>query len=125
MKGSVTIEASFIYPMVLIFMLFTILYNFYAHDKISTKSNAYTHMIKSYFNEDNYDQKTFENSLDNFCFLSNNYTCSYNQISKTLYLKDKYDHIFNVSFSSYERCKFIREYYCLIMQIISQNSGKE
>ena len=122
MKGSTTIEASFIYPLILVLMFVTILYNFYVHDKVSTKANAYTHMIKSYFNESNFYKSDFENSINNFCFLPNSYTCSYDTLRKQLNLQDKYGHSFSVSFSSFERCDFIRQYYCLIIQIISQNS---
>lgn len=122
MNGSATIEASFIYPVIFTLMFFTILYNFYIHDKVALKSNAYSHMIKSYFEESSYDKTDFVNSIDNFCFLSDGYRFSYNKNTKKLCIMDKYGHFFNVPFSSYERCKFIREYYCLIMQIISQIS---
>lgn len=125
MKGSITIEASFIYPILLVIMFFTILYNFYIHDKVAVKSNAYTHMIKSYFEEKNFDKSTFENSMDSFCFLSNSYTCSYNKNTKKLCLTDKYNNFINVPFSSYERCEYIREYYCLIKKILAENNGKE
>lgn len=122
MNGSATIEASFIYPVIFTLMFFTILYNFYIHDKVALKSNAYSHMIKSYFEVSSYDKTDFVNSIDNFCFLSDGYRFSYNKNTKKLCIMDKYGHFFNVPFSSYERCKFIREYYCLIMQIISQIS---
>ena len=122
MKGSTTIEASFIYPLILILVFFTILYNFYVHDKVATKANAYTYMLKSYFTEKDYTSSDFNNSMDNFCFLPNSYTCSYNTLEKKLHLQDKYGHSFYVSFSSYEKCEFIRRYYCLIIQIISQNN---
>lgn len=125
MKGSLTIEASFIYPILLIFIFFTILYNFYAHDKVAAKANAYSDMIHYYYEEKEYDKTNFINSLDNFCFLSDNYTCSYNKNTHKLCLQDKYGQFFNVPFSSYERCEFIREYYCLIKKIIAENLGKE
>ena len=125
MKGSVTIEASFIYPLILVLMFSTILLNFYIHDKVSTKANAYTYMVNSYFEDKNFDKTAYANSMEDFCFLSDTYTCSYNSNTKKLCIMDKYGHFFNVSFSSYERCNFIREYYCLIIQIISKASWKE
>lgn len=115
MKGSLTIEASFIYPIIIAFIILSIMSSFYFHDKVSSKANAYTSMIKSYFNEENeYDKSQFVNSLDEFCLIKNSYTCSYNKYTKKLCLMDNHDHFFNVPFSSYERCEYIRQYYCLV-----------
>ena len=119
MKGSLTIEASFIYPIIISFIFLSIMCSFYFHDKVSSKANAYTSMIKSYFDEEKeYDKSKFANSFDEFCFLKNSYTCSYNKYTKKLCLMDKYDNFFNIPFSSYERCEYIRQYYCLIKRNI-------
>ena len=122
MKGSLTIEASFIYPLVILLTCFTIMYCFYCHDKVSTKANAYTSMIKSYFSEEkSYDQSTFTSSLDDICLLVNDYACSYNKNSKKLSITDTYGHSYTVSFSAIERCDYIRSNYCLIKTILLKN----
>ena len=123
MKGSITIEASFIYSIIIVFIFLTILYNFFCHDKVSAKANAYTSLIKSYFNEEStYDKSDYANSINNFCLLKDSYTCSYNKYTKKLCLMDNYGNFFNVAFSSYERCDFIRQYYCLIKKTLSQKN---
>ena len=115
MKGTLTIEASFIYPIIITFIFLSIMCNFYFHDKVSSKANAYTSMIKSYFNEDKeYDKSPFADSFNNFCLIKDSYKCSYNKYTKKLCLMDKYGNFFNVPFSSFERCEYIRQYYCLI-----------
>ena len=122
MKASLTIEASFIYPIIIIFIMLTIIYCFYCHDKVAVKANAYTSLVKSYFNEETtYDKSNFEASLTSFCLLKGGYTCSYNECTKELSLMDNYGIIFNIGFSSFERCDFIRQYYCIIKQVMSQN----
>ena len=126
MKASLTIEASFIYPIIIVFIMLTIIYSFYCHDKVAVKANAYTSLVKNYFNEKTtYDKSNLETSLASFCLLKENYTCSYNEYTKELSLKDNYGIIFNVGFSSFERCDFIRQYYCIIKQVISQNDKSE
>lgn len=126
LKGSITIESAFIYPIIIFFCMLIILYSFYCHDKVSVKANAYTSLIKSYFNEDTaYDKTNFQSSLNSFCLLKDNYTSSYNKYSKKLCLTDRYGFFFNVGFSSFERCDYIRQYYCIIKQILSKNDERE
>ena len=126
MKASLTIEASFIYPIIIVFIMLTIIYIFYCHDKVAVKANADTSLVKNYFNEETtYDKSNLETSFASFCLLKENYTCSYNEYTKELSLKDNYGIIFNVGFSSFERCDFIRQYYCIIKQVISQNDKSE
>lgn len=99
------------------------MFNFYFHDKVSAKANAYTSMIQSYFNEkDEYDKSDFNKSFNNFCILKNCYSSSYNKYTKKLCIMDKYNNFFNVGFSSYERCNYIRQYYCLIKKFIYSNN---
>lgn len=122
LNASITIEASFIYPIIFVFIMLTITYCFYCHDKVTTKANAYTSLVKNYFDEEtSFNKSDFEASLNSFCILKNNYTCSYNNYTKKLCLMDNYNNYFYVGFSSFERCDFIRQYYCLIKQIIIDN----
>ena len=119
MKGSLTIEASLIYPLIIILSIFTITYCFYCHDKVVTKANAYTNMVQNYFSqEESFNPSSFTNSLDDICLLTNNYNYSYNQQKNLLSITDKYGYSYKVRFSSYERCDFIRQNYCVIKKIL-------
>ena len=80
MKGSLTIEASLIYPLVIILSVFTITYCFYCHDRVATKANAYTSMVQHYLSqEESYNLSNYANSLNDICLLTNNYNCSYDK----------------------------------------------
>ncbi|MDE6209051.1 MAG: pilus assembly protein [Lachnospiraceae bacterium] len=57
LKGSLTIEASFIIPLIFIIFTFIILFSFYLHDKIVVNSASYRALIYA-----SYDLKDFNSS---------------------------------------------------------------
>lgn len=125
MNGSLTIEASLIYPLTIILSIFSITYCFYCHDKVTTKSNAYTVMVKNHYAQnESYNHSQLSTSLNNSCLLTNKYTYSYNKTKNTLIITDKYGYSSTISFSSLEKCDYIRQNYCLI-KLLLKNQRKE
>lgn len=114
MKGSITIEAALIYPIIIVFSVFIILYSFYAHDRLSIKANAYTSLIKTRYELcDSPDTSALDSSLQNTCLLTGKYSSSYDRDNKTLSVTDNNNMTLTVSFKHYERCEFVRRYSCL------------
>lgn len=115
MKGSVTIEASFIYPMIIIFTVLIILYGFHCHDRLAIKSFTYKSLITSNYDSDtNPDTSAIQAGLKDICLLSGSYYVSYNQNKQYISVTDKNGNLLKIPFSGYERCDFIRKYYTIL-----------
>ena len=136
MKATLTIEASFIYPIIIVCSVVLIMYSFYAHDRLAVKSESYTILIKDFFDGEtySYDSKNNDYSdlyneindiLDEVNLLNSNYSIAYDTKTDTLSLTNKrHGSSMNISFTNYERCTFIRRYYTIISAISSGKSEK-
>lgn len=122
-KGSVTIEAAFIYPLIIFYIALLTLFLFYSHDKLTAKSDAYTTLISNYFNNDApFDEKILSETLKNHCLLKSNYKVKYNNSSSSIDIEDNYGNVFSVSFSSYDKCDFIRQAHILFTNTLNKDT---
>lgn len=114
MKASVTIEASVIYPLIIIFTVIMIMYSFYAHDRLSCKAQAYKALIVSHYDSaPSLDESDIQTMLKNVCLLSATYSVSCNSNNDAITITDSKNRTLCVNFTGYERCDFIRKYYTL------------
>lgn len=124
MKASLTIEAAYIYPIIIISTIALILYGFYIHDRLATKSAAYKTLIQTY-QADNlkYPEQSEElcskirEEINSVCILNSSYRI-YNN-NEIIVIEDAYGHFMNVSFTGYQRCTFIRQYHTVFNAIKS------
>lgn len=132
MKASLTIEASFIYPMIIFSTIALIFYGFFIHDRLASKAFAYNNFLKEYLTDNKkYIDSTskFENIKNNIhddlkekCILNSPYKVFANANNNSILLKDFYGNYMEIKFSSYERCEFIRKYHSVFK--IIKNSSK-
>lgn len=114
MKGSITIEASFIYPMIIVFTVIIIMYSFYAHDRLSCKSHAYRALVVSHYSSGTAPVPSdIEDGLKDICLLSAGYSVSYDSNKECISVTDSMHNTLSVYFTGYERCSFVRKYYTL------------
>lgn len=118
MKASLTIEAAYIYPVIIISTILMILYGFYIHDRLAVKSAAYRILISTYQADNReYSGQSAElceqisEELDNVCLLNSSYHI-YNTEESTV-IEDIYGNSLSVSFTGYLRCTFIRQYHAV------------
>ncbi len=124
MKASITLESSIIYPMIIFISMMLILYTFFIHDKLSIKSNAYRVLMEDYSSNSISSLSSIEESLNEKCLLSYTYNINYesdkNTISITSHPNTFPSFSTNLSFTNYERCSFIRQYYALFQLLHSR-----
>ena len=128
LKASMTLESSFIYPIIIIVSVMLIMYTFFIHDKVAVQSGLYRILIDK--NEDMTTDDSLNDSLDDICtqlesicLLTHSFDIKYLEDSGTLKLTDDSTSdttaiTSSVSFSGYERCDYIRQYYAILSQIM-------
>lgn len=55
MKGSITLEASYIFPMTIIFIMIIMLFAYYKHDRIVARTSLRMHLIRNTYEEEKSD----------------------------------------------------------------------
>lgn len=119
MNASITVESSFIYPMLIIFTVTLILYNFETHDKLSLKATAYRYLLENNLQSNNSKKLSeLESSFTNVCLLTKEHTPYFNADSDTLFID--FDPTFSMTLPvpEYERCEAIRKWNVLITQLL-------
>lgn len=130
MKASFTLESSFIYPAVILISVLLIMYSFFVHDKIVIRSDTYRVLMENYYRHDeDADEYDISERLSEKCMLNHSLSLQYDNNSDTLIASEaglqKWNSLsVKVSFTGYERCDFIRQYYTII-NYIDKKLGKD
>lgn len=125
MKASLTIEASFIYPMIITITFLIILYGFYAHDRLVIKSQCYRTLISNMDSGGSApDMSLLQDNIEDTCILSLPYSLSYDSDSETISVSDGCGSSMSISFTNHSRCEAIQRYHAL-MDIVSSQNDKE
>lgn len=118
MKASLTIEAAYIYPIIIMSTISMILYGFFIHDRLAVKSAAYKILISTY-QADNREYpgqwtelcEKIRDEAGHVCLLNSSYRI-YNN-NESIAIEDSYGRSMNISFTGYRRCAFIRQYHAV------------
>ena len=124
LPASITIEASFIYPIIIFIIALIITLSFYLHDKIVSNSLSYRDCIYASINYNDKSTSDFTNSnflettINSYVLMYKNSTpaieANYNSIKIiTDYLNNKTAH----TYSNFLHCNKIRRYSIIFKQI--------
>ncbi len=102
MKASLTLEGTFIYPIIIGVTCILIIQCFNLHDRLSCKATTYTHLVKQYLSDDtSSDLSSLTDDLSEVCLLHYAIGAT-NKNDDAVIVKHKLGD-FIVSFSHYER----------------------
>lgn len=118
MKGSITLESSLVFPLIIFTSVLLILYTFFIHDKLVLKSDMYRILMEDYDNDSSASISDIENRLDEKSLLSYKYNINYSTDTNTIQLSTNSSTLppfsIKLSFTGFERCDYIRQYYTLL-----------
>lgn len=95
---------------------------FYMHDRLVISADTYRILMEDNADRDDttalsYPASDIIDRLNEKCILSHSFSISFDDSDNTVKLIDNNDHIANISFTNYERCDFVRQYYTLLTLI--------